>query len=57
LRKTFNAKTQSREGAKILITFGSGFRKQGLVNAISGPALMNSDFTALQLSNFALNAD
>jgi peroxiredoxin len=37
-----------------LITFGSGFGKRGVVNAISGPAPMNSDFTALRLRAFAL---
>jgi hypothetical protein len=52
-RKTFNAKAQRREGAMILITFGSGFGNHGLVNAISGPALANLDFTALRLSGFA----
>jgi peroxiredoxin len=36
-----------------LITFGSGFGKRGVVNAISGPALKNSDFTALRLRAFA----
>jgi hypothetical protein len=53
MRKAFNAKRQSREGAKILITFGLGFGKHDLVNAISGPALVNLGLTALRPSGFA----
>jgi hypothetical protein len=44
---------QRRKGAKVLKIFVAGFGRHGFMNAISGPALVNLDFSTLRLGGFA----
>jgi hypothetical protein len=43
--------SQRREGAKLSVPVGLDFGKRGLMNAISGLALVNLGFTASRLSS------